>query len=82
MKTHNLVLAEWALARGASPNAEPARDKKLPKHALYELAAIRALRRWPSSWCVTAQRVGSRARRTSDSFRRASGLIAMKHPGC
>jgi uncharacterized protein len=40
MKTRNLVLAEWALARGASPNAEPARDKRFPKRALYELAVV------------------------------------------
>src|SRR4030095_6359933 len=40
MKTRNLVLAEWALARGASPNAEPARDKRVPKRGLYELAAV------------------------------------------
>jgi hypothetical protein len=40
VKSRNLVLAEWALARGASPSAEPARDKRFPKRGLYELAAM------------------------------------------
>jgi ankyrin repeat protein len=40
VKTRNLVLAEWALARGANPNAGPARDKRFPKRGLYELAVL------------------------------------------
>jgi ankyrin repeat protein len=41
LKSRNLTLAEWALARGANPNAGPARAKALPQMSLYE-AAIRA----------------------------------------
>src|SRR5690606_8807583 len=36
-------LAEWALSRGASPNAEPARDPRFPKRSLYELAVMEDL---------------------------------------
>jgi uncharacterized protein len=34
----NVPLAEWSLARGASPNAAPARDRRFPQRTLYELA--------------------------------------------
>lgn len=33
-------LAEWALARGANPNAAPARDPRWPKRSLYEVALV------------------------------------------
>jgi uncharacterized protein len=36
-------LAEWALARGANPNAAPARDPRLPKRSLYEEAVLQGL---------------------------------------
>jgi ankyrin repeat protein len=39
-KKNDVRLAEWALARGASPNAAPARDPRFPKHSLYELAVL------------------------------------------
>jgi ankyrin repeat protein len=38
VKKRDLQLAEWLLARGANPNAVPARDKRFPKRNLYELA--------------------------------------------
>lgn len=40
MKKRNIQLAEWALARGANPNAAPARDRRFPKRSLYELALM------------------------------------------
>jgi len=41
LKKHDLTLAEWALTRGANPNAGPPRAKSLPQGSLYE-SAIRA----------------------------------------
>jgi ankyrin repeat protein len=38
LKARNLTLAEWALARGANPNAGPPRAKSLPQGSLYESA--------------------------------------------
>jgi ankyrin repeat protein len=38
VKRRDLQLAEWLLARGANPNAAPARDMRFPKRSLYELA--------------------------------------------
>ncbi|HSO76607.1 MAG TPA: ankyrin repeat domain-containing protein, partial [Blastocatellia bacterium] len=38
VKRNDLRLAEWALAHGASPNAGPARDSRLPQRTLYEEA--------------------------------------------
>jgi len=38
---HNLTVGEWALARGANPNAAPPRATTLPQGSLYEMA-IRA----------------------------------------
>jgi ankyrin repeat protein len=43
VKKRDLQLADWLLARGASPNAAPARDKRFPKHSLYELALMERL---------------------------------------
>jgi ankyrin repeat protein len=43
VKKKDMRLAEWALARGANPNAAPARDKRFPKHTLYELAVLEDL---------------------------------------
>ena len=43
VKKRDLPLAEWLLARGANPNAAPARDKRFPKHSLYELALTERL---------------------------------------
>jgi ankyrin repeat protein len=38
LKKRNLPLAEWALARGANPNAAPARDTRFPKTTLWQEA--------------------------------------------
>jgi hypothetical protein len=43
VKKRDLQLAEWLLARGANPNAAPARDKRFPKGSLYELALTESL---------------------------------------
>jgi ankyrin repeat protein len=43
VKKHDMRLAEWLLAHGANPNAAPARDKRFPKHSLFELAVIEDL---------------------------------------
>src|SRR5204863_3685144 len=43
VKKRDMRLAEWLLARGANPNAAPARDKRLPKHSLCELALMHDL---------------------------------------
>ncbi len=43
VKRRDAQLAEWLLERGANPNAAPARDKRFPRHSLYELALIRDL---------------------------------------
>ena len=40
VKKRDMRLAEWLLARGANPNAAPARDTRFPKRSLYELALI------------------------------------------
>lgn len=40
VKKHDVRLAEWLLARGANPNAAPARDPRFPKQSLYELAVL------------------------------------------
>ena len=34
VKKRDVRLAEWLLARGANPDAAPARDKRFPKHSL------------------------------------------------
>jgi len=39
----DMRLAEWALARGANPNAAPARDTRFPKHTLYQHALMSGL---------------------------------------
>jgi ankyrin repeat protein len=41
VKNNNLELAEWCLSHGATPNAEPALDKRLPKYSLHEEALRR-----------------------------------------
>jgi len=38
LNQNDLALAEWCLQHGASPNAAPASDTRLPKQSLYELA--------------------------------------------
>ena len=38
IQKRNIALAEWLLERGANPNAAPARDRRFPKHSLYEFA--------------------------------------------
>jgi ankyrin repeat protein len=38
LRKRNLALAEWVLARGANPNAAPARDHRFPKSTLYQEA--------------------------------------------
>jgi ankyrin repeat protein len=43
VKTHDPRLAGWLLERGANPNAAPARDKRFPRHSLYELALTERL---------------------------------------
>ena len=43
VKKRDLRLAEWLLARGANPNALPARDQRFPKRSLYELALTEGL---------------------------------------
>ena len=43
IKKKDLRLAEWALQRGANPNAAPARDRRFPKRSLYELALLAEL---------------------------------------
>jgi hypothetical protein len=43
VKKRDLLLAEWLLARGANPDAPPARDKRFPKRSLYELAQMEGL---------------------------------------
>jgi hypothetical protein len=43
VKKRDLPLAEWLLARGANPDAPPARDKRFPKRSLYELALMEDL---------------------------------------
>jgi len=43
VKKHDMRLAEWVLAHGANPNSAPARDKRFPKHSLYELAVMEDL---------------------------------------
>jgi ankyrin repeat protein len=40
VKKRDPTLAEWALARGANPNAPPARDPRYPKRSLFELAMM------------------------------------------
>lgn len=40
IKHRNLRLAEWALARGANPNAQHARDERFPQVTLYEFAML------------------------------------------
>jgi uncharacterized protein len=40
IRHRNVELARWALERGANPNAAPARDKRWPKHSLYEIATL------------------------------------------
>jgi ankyrin repeat protein len=40
LKKRDVALARWLLARGANPNAAPARDQRFPKRSLYELALI------------------------------------------
>ena len=41
VKKRDMTLARWALDRGATPNAAPAKDRRFPKHSLYE-EAVRA----------------------------------------
>ena len=43
IKKQDMRLAKWVLARGANPHAASARDKRFPKHSLYELAVIEGL---------------------------------------
>jgi uncharacterized protein len=40
IKTRRPDLAEWALARGANPNARPAQDQRFPQHSLYGFARL------------------------------------------
>jgi ankyrin repeat protein len=43
IRKRDMTLARWALSRGANPNAAPARDRRFPKHSLYELAWLENL---------------------------------------
>ena len=43
IKKRDMRLAKWLVERGANPNAAPARDRRFPKHSLYELAVIEGL---------------------------------------
>jgi ankyrin repeat protein len=43
VKKRDMPLAEWLLARGANPDAPPARDKRFPRRRLYELALMEDL---------------------------------------
>jgi ankyrin repeat protein len=40
IKTRKPELVEWALARGANPNAMPAQDQRFPQHTLHDLALL------------------------------------------
>jgi uncharacterized protein len=40
IKKRDVRLAEWALTRGANPNAGHARDHRFPRHSPYELAVL------------------------------------------
>lgn len=40
VKNNDSELAEWCLAHGANPNAEPAADQRLPQRSLYEYAVL------------------------------------------
>ena len=40
IKKRDVRLAEWALTHGANPNALHARDRRFPKHSLYEFAVL------------------------------------------
>lgn len=40
IRHRDMQLAEWALERGASPNAASARDRRSPKRSLYEVAQL------------------------------------------
>ena len=74
LKKRNLELAEWALARGANPNAAPARDKRFPKTTLHQEALRQGftemadlLRRYGAS--VTATTFTDREKLTSACLR-------------
>ncbi len=43
LRNNDVDLVEWALAHGATPNAQPARAKNFPKTTLYEEAERRGL---------------------------------------
>lgn len=43
VKKRDMQLAEWVLTHGANPNAAPARDKRFPKHSLYQFALLEDL---------------------------------------
>ncbi|MGH9381771.1 MAG: ankyrin repeat domain-containing protein [Thermoanaerobaculia bacterium] len=43
IKRRDAGLAAWLLARGANPNAAPARDRRFPKGSLYQLAVLEDL---------------------------------------
>lgn len=43
IKSRDARVAEWLLARGANPNAAPARDRRFPKGSLYQLAVAEDL---------------------------------------
>jgi ankyrin repeat protein len=43
VKKRDMTLARWLLARGADPNAAPARDKRFTKRSLYECAVMNDL---------------------------------------
>lgn len=67
VKTRSLALAEWALAHGANPNTAPARDKRFPKHSLYEFAVMEGLREMAD---LLARYGASRSRPTLDEHER------------
>jgi hypothetical protein len=67
LKTRNLALAEWALLRGANPDAAPARDPRFPAQSLHELALRQGLHDLAD---LLARHGASRSRPTPDDHQR------------
>jgi uncharacterized protein len=64
VKKRDMTLAGWLLARGANPNAAPARDKRFPKRSLYEFALLEGL---PAMAELLARHGASRSAPTLDA---------------